>query len=278
MSIISKSDNGISLQNYVAKKYDLSKSAAKKLIDSRSVRVNARPVWMARHILKTGDVVDIPSTRFNPEPSPLKLSTIYVNQHVFVFNKPPGITTTGSKSFEVLCQREHKNTTLRAVHRLDKDTSGCVLFSDCQPTTQGLISQFKHRKVKKEYTAIVLGKTSFSSRTVRQPIAHQDATTHITVQQISEQFSRVSCLIETGRKHQIRIHLAGIGHPVAGDLIYRAPHTKQVNPAMYNFPRIMLHATRLGLKHPANNAPIQTTAPLPHDILEEMRTHQLTSP
>ena len=271
--------NGIHLLDHLADTLNLSRRAAKKLLDDRVVFVNGRRIWMARHKLQTRDEVAILPTaptapqKTNAPPPPAR---ILLDDPLFLIaDKPPRLLTTGNKSLEDHLRAELNLPALRAVHRLDQDTTGCVLFAKNEDTRQALITQFEAGRVHKLYHALIAGHPPQPQMEIRVPIDRLPAVSRlrqVSVQNKPPRCAHVTITIETGRTHQIRIHLHQLGAPVLGDRQYfsaRHPHFTAV-------PRQMLHATQLRFTHPDTLQPVTATSPLPRDFRDWMRHLNLT--
>ncbi|MFO1492140.1 MAG: RluA family pseudouridine synthase [Kiritimatiellia bacterium] len=247
-----------------------SKRAAKGLLDQREVFINGRRVWMARHRIQTGDVIRIPDTPSPaaPRPDPAKtlisIPVLYSDDQITVVNKPPGIESTGDHGMvETYAARTGK--TCHAVHRIDRDTSGCLLIAHDEATRDKLIKAFEEKTVHKIYEALVLGEI-WRARTIHQPIDGLHAVSHVQPMKKYDGLSRVEVEIETGRTHQIRRHLGGIGHPVLGDKQYCG--NRKIPRELMPIQRHMLHAARIAFPHP--NDPeriIRIRAPHQRDFL-----------
>jgi len=170
---------------------------------------------------------------------------------------------------------------LRIVQRLDKETSGLVVFARSVVAERGLGQQFRKHTVVRRYLAIVPGylKPQTIKSTLirdrgdgrrgsnRQPDASgKDAVTHIDVEERLGKATLLSCRLETGRTHQIRIHLAEAGHPVGGERVYTKDRGAADLPILVGAPRLCLHATELGFEHPVSKEPMHWTMPLPKDL------------
>ena len=268
--------NGTELLDHLAEHLGLSRRGAKNLLDDRLVFVNGRRIWMARHLLQTRDAVEVLAEAVAPKPAAAALVRILADDPLFlVADKPPRLLTTGEKSLEVRLRGQLDLPALRAVHRLDKDTSGCVLFAKTEEARLALVAQFEEGRVRKLYHALVAGVLDPPQQDIRAPVDHLPAVSH--VRQVSAQprpprCAHLTVAIETGRTHQIRIHLQSIGHPVLGDRQYfssRAPEFAEV-------PRQMLHASDLRFVHPATGRPVAAAAPLPRDFKDWLRNLRLT--
>lgn len=281
----------------------------RKLVAGRRVRVNGE-LWLddARR-LKEGDSVEVLD---RPEPKPNLIDTIpirYVDEHLVVVEKPAGISTvrhpaerqwTGKRRELVptlddlvlhqLGQSPFARTgkgpgpRLRIVQRLDKETSGLVVFARRVEAERGLGMQFRRHTVTRRYLAVVPGR--IEPRTVRTSLVPdrgdgrrgsakikgigKEAVTHIEVAEKLPGYTLVTCRLETGRTHQIRIHLAELGHPVCGEKVYG----RQPGADPSGAPRLALHAAELGFVHPITGEAMHWDMPLPPDLrafVEELR-------
>jgi 23S rRNA pseudouridine1911/1915/1917 synthase len=169
---------------------------------------------------------------------------------------------------------------LRIVHRLDKETSGLLVFARTVAAEQGLGRQFRAHTVTRRYLAIVPGRVepqTVATRLVRDrgdgrrgstPAGSlgKEAITHVAMEERLPGYSLLSCRLETGRTHQIRIHLAELGHPVCGEKVYNRRPVGPPLPDDSGAPRLALHAFELGFLHPVSGAGLHWTMPLPKDL------------
>jgi 23S rRNA pseudouridine1911/1915/1917 synthase len=241
-----------------------------------------------RHAIHGGEVICVlPSqtpeeTAFRPESIPLDV--LHEDDTLLVINKPPGLVVhPGSGNWEgtllnaLLAHDPLLKTLPRAgiVHRLDKDTSGLLVVAKTLTAQTDLVRQLQARSVQREYCAVVHG-TVKRDGTVDAPIGRdprartrmavipsgKPAVTHYRITDTTVRASVLECRLETGRTHQIRVHLKSIGHPIWGDPVY-GPTLKRVEPV---FPRQALHAQRLSLIHPVSGETMTWQAPLPEDM------------
>ena len=268
--------NGTVLLDHLAECLGLSRRAAKTLLDDRLVFVNGRRIWMAKHLLQTRDAVELLPDAAGPRPAPDASVRLLLDDPLFlVADKPPRLLTVGEKSLEIRLRDQLGLPALRAVHRLDKDTSGCVLFAKNEDARAALVAQFADGRVRKLYHALVAGNLPEPQMDVRLPVDHLPAVSH--VRQVSAQTRPPRCAhctvaIETGRTHQIRIHLHHVGHPVLGDRQYFSARSADFPEV----PRQMLHASELRFLHPATGKPVAAASPLPKDFREWLRLLRLT--
>ncbi len=272
---VRRADDKASLLDFIARKLGLSKKAAKAVIDRRSVSVNGTRIWMARHALAVGDSVTILRDGLEiAGPTKRPVPILHRDKHCIVAAKPAGILSCGPKSLENLLQTQLGIPTLQAVHRLDRDTSGCLLFSCDAETHERLIAAFRAKTVTKVYHAIVHGPMKRGEHRVSKPIGGQTAVSNVRVLDVSSNATHVAVSIETGRTHQIRIHLASVRHPVMGDRKYASG--VKLSEKLTGIPRQMLHAQALRFRHPFTDALLRVTAPLPIDFQSCLKTFKLT--
>jgi 23S rRNA pseudouridine1911/1915/1917 synthase len=274
---------------------EVSRSHWKTLIQAGHVMINGANC-KPNQKLKSGDIIDwtVPEeapTATLPEDIPLDI--LYEDDAVLVLNKPPGRVVhpavgneTGTLVNALMFHDPVFESLERAglVHRLDKDTSGVMVVAKSKEAMAELQRQFKARETEKEYLALVWGNPPKSGRIEtlmgRHPVHRkkmavltQDGRDAVSNYETVERFDEVSLVrvrIETGRTHQIRVHMAHIGHPIVGDAVYgRArKHTLPEKPE-----RQMLHAVRLAFNHPESGKRLSFEAPLFEDISRLL--HQL---
>ncbi len=276
---------------------DVSRSRIQKLIASGKVSVNdsfARP----GHKLSSGDSVVVCALRNAPAqvvPEKIPLDILYEDDEILVVNKKAGMithpvdATQGGTLVHALLAHTEKLSTINGplrpgiVHRLDKDTSGALLIAKTDRSYLHIRKQIEKRKLKRNYKAIVLGRVEPEEGRIASPIGRhvvlrqkmsvrytggREAITNYKVVeklQIGDLFFCIlSISLETGRTHQIRVHLASIGHPVAGDKKYG----KKCEHIFMN--RQALHAEVLGFIHPATEEYMEFTAPVPEDMMKQI--------
>ena len=279
-------ENGATLLELLANRLGLSRNKAKDIIDQRRVFINGRRVWMARHNIKAGDQV---TGSFNTE-NPVKIShgiILYEDDNYLVVNKPAGISSNGPNSFEQLLNRQSVNESAAACHaprmachRLDKDTTGCLIFAKSAEAKKRIIALFAGNKVKKKYESVVRGCLKKNTMTITTPIDGQKAITRIRLKKASKPAchssgaaSHLSITIETGRTHQIRKHLASIGHPVLGDQHYGVGRETPQSERLIG--RQMLHAAEIEFTNPFSDLPVHVKAPMPADLKSCLRQYRL---
>lgn len=268
---VTRPDDRAPLLDFLARRLRLSRKAAKRLLDARSVFVNDRRVWMARHELRTGDLVEV-HARAEPAPR-TRLPVLFEDEHVIVISKPAGILSNGPGSAEALMRAQTGIAGLEAVHRLDRDTSGCLILARTPETRRALVELFAAHRVRKTYHAIVTGRVPREEQEIRAPVDGQAALTRVRRLSCGEEASHVSLSVETGRTHQVRKHMAAIRHPVLGDRMYATGAV--ASPALRAVARQMLHATEVSFPHPVAGTPVVARSPLPPDFRACLRALKL---
>lgn len=263
--VVSKVESGQSLQVFLAAKLSVSKRAAKNLLDDRKVWVNRKCVWMAHHALHQGDTVEVPASHMSKAEAPSKIRVLVEDEFYIVADKPSGMLAVGEGSAEEVLRTQASQPALKAVHRLDRDTTGCLLLAKSAAAFDAAVALFKTRRVTKTYHAIVFGCFDRTASTVDQELDGERAVSHIHREAISKDASFLKVRIETGRTHQIRRHLAAIRHPVLGDREHGVKFAR--DPRLLTIPRQMLHASGLELPHPlASGKTLKAHSPLPADF------------
>jgi len=216
---------------------------------------------------------------------------VHADSQVVVVQKPAGISTvpydeneTGTLDELVRAELGRREAPLGIVHRIDKETSGLVLFARTLSAKHDLKNQFRVHSVRRRYRAIVHGPIAdrtFSSRLVQDrgdgrrgstnnPTLGRLSTTHVYFREALAGASYIECRLETGRTHQIRIHLSEAGHPLVGERVYAKNNPFPTIAA----PRLMLHAFQLGFRHPSTQLELDFEQPLPadfSDVLQRLR-------
>lgn len=282
----------------------LSRAKAQKAIEERQVRVNDAIVTKASHRLQEGDKVTLavedgaaPSTNFC-EPADLHLTILHEDDACFVLNKPAGIAVhPGAGMLEnemtllngiAFLYRERSlpfSTESVLVHRLDKDTTGCLLVAKNPESHLLLQKQFETRTVRKTYLALVAGIPEVPEATVDAPIGRslgnrtkmsvrasftsREAQTSYRMIASAKNVALLECDLHTGRTHQIRVHLHSIGHPVLGDSSYVNALSERLTQE-FDIRTISLHAWKLSFTSPADQKNHAIAAPLPPSFLQAM--------
>lgn len=285
---VPESLDGERVDKVLAQLLDVSRSQASDLIDSGVEVAGARVRGSDR--VRAGQMVlcDAPGPVARLEPEDVDFGVLYEDRAVLVVDKPPGIVVhpgSGRQRGTLAAGLVNSYPELVGVgaagrwglvHRLDKDTSGALLVARTEDAYQVLVAAIRHREVGRVYTALVEGRLGAPTGTIEAPIG-RDATrptrraithtgkharTHYEVVEVFEE-SDVSLLevsLETGRTHQIRVHMASIGHPVVGDVTYGATRKDLFGE------RTFLHASRIEFTHPVSRAPLTVESPLPPDL------------
>lgn len=267
------------LQDFLALKFSLSRRTAKAMIDGRSVWVNRKCVWIARFALRTGDLVEIPSQVVK---GALKQSggedarretkdvrhvrVLWSNESYLVCDKPAGLVSCDDpKSVETILREQEKIPTLEAVHRLDRDTTGCLMFAKNHAAFLAAVEVFKTHKVSKVYHAVATGSFKYAHQVIDSPIDGQPAVSKVTREGAGADASFLRIRIETGRTNQIRKHLASVRAPIVGDRVFGLKSAR--DPRLMRVPRQMLHASTLTLPDPLSpHDEISVYSPLPADF------------
>lgn len=253
------------LQDFLAAKLGLSRRGAKELIDSRAVWVNRKCVWIARYALASGDVVETAKT-VPKAPQKFHVRVIWSNANYLVCDKPAGMVSCGdARSVEALLREQENLPGLEAVHRLDRDTTGCLLFAKSREAKEAAIEVFKARKVAKTYHAVSAGAFPYAHQTIDAPLDGQQAVSRVAREASGDGASFLRVRIDTGRTNQIRRHLASVRAPVLGDRVFGLKSAR--DPRLMRIPRQMLHASTLELPDPMDRGSvIKAHSPLPADF------------
>lgn len=271
---------------------EFSRSYLQKLLKEQAVSVNGKPV-KANYKIQPGDQISllIPELqKLDILPEDIPLDILYEDDYLLVVNKPKDMVvhpsaghTEGTLVNAVMAHcGEHLsgiNGVLRPgiVHRIDKDTTGALVICKDDAVHRDLAEQLKEHSIRRRYRAIVCGNLKEDEGTVDAPIGRhpidrkkmavnykngKDAVTHYRVLERFGQYTYIECRLETGRTHQIRVHMASIGHPLLGDAVYGSSRNSK------NLQGQVLHAMILGFRHPATGEYIEFEAPLPEYFLK----------
>jgi 23S rRNA pseudouridine1911/1915/1917 synthase len=207
----------VPLLSFLAGELAISKKKAKAIIDTRLVFVNKRRTWIASHRLKEGDIVEYAGNIA----AEADITVIYQDGYVMAVNKPSGILSdNGQASLETFLRKKYENNNVKAIHRLDRETSGVILYARDNDIFRKFKEMWKDKGVRKIYLAICYNEAPFRYMTVERDIDGRRAVSVIELIKKNNGFSYFRIEPVTGKKHQIRIHLAGINFPVAGDKEY----------------------------------------------------------
>lgn len=261
-----------------------SRAQAQGLIDSERVRVDGR-VRPKRHTVKGGELIVVQqrepvAVADGPQAD---FATAYEDDYLLVVDKPAGVvvhpargnwTGTLSQALEGVAAGGEEPWRAGIVHRLDRDTSGLLVVAKSDEVHRALKSLLARRLLRREYAALVDGHPSARTGSIDAPIGRdrrdralmsidtdtpRAARTHFETERLLPQAALLRVILETGRTHQIRVHLAAIGHPVCGDRQYGVA-------GRYGLERQFLHAQRLTFEHPVTGASVDVSSPLPADL------------
>lgn len=292
--LVKPQNNNIRIDKFLAEQMpDRTRSFLQKLIKDNQVLVNKEPV-KSNYKISTGDLISIhiPEIK-DPEilAEDIPLDILYEDNDIIIVNKskqmvvhpaPGHYSGTLVNALMFHCGEELSgiNGELRPgiVHRIDMDTTGSLVICKNDMAHQSLSEQLKVHSIKRVYEAIVHGNLKEDTGTIHAPIGRhpldrkkmsthakvsRDAITHYKVVQRFGNYTYIQCQLETGRTHQIRVHMAGIGHPILGDQVY--------GPKKCPFPSLQgqsLHAKTLGIIHPRTGEYLEVNAPLPDYFLK----------
>ena len=282
----------------------VSRGALQRLIELGHIRINGQAV-KPTHAPRAGEQVEVvwPEARSSEaQPEDIPLDILFEDKSLVVINKPAGLVVHPSAGHEehtlVNALLHHCEGTLSGiggvarpgiVHRLDKETSGCLVVAKNDETHLALARQFEERTVEKVYDALVLGVLARDEGEIRASIARHPAHRKRMAVRDGAEESRfahtsfrvverlvhstlVEAEIHTGRTHQIRVHFQFIGHPIVGDATYGAKANKRFTEVTgYEAPRVLLHARKLAFVHPRTGKKVKFTAPLPEDFQAAVR-------
>ena len=266
---VAASEEGQTVQAFLASRLGVSRRAAKNLLDERQVWVNRQLVWMAHHTVRRGDVLQTSAAQALQQQKPQNIRVLIEDEHYLFVDKPAGILTIGPDGAEERLRAQLASPELRVIHRLDRDTSGCLMVARNAAAFTAAVAVFKTRRVLKVYHAICVGCIERRSSTIREAIDGEPAVTHLTTLASSRDATYLALRIETGRTHQIRRHLAGIRHPVIGDHQYGLKSAYDAR--IQQVARQMLHATDIEMPHPLHPGNLRAHSPLPADFRRCLR-------
>jgi 23S rRNA pseudouridine1911/1915/1917 synthase len=277
---------GERLDRYLASLPEVgSRAGAERLLESGAVRVDGRSLGKS-HRLAGGEQVEFEAPEQQPTelaPEQMDLRIAYEDEHLVVVDKPAGLVVhpapghaTGTLVHGLLAHDVAGGDADRPgiVHRLDRDTSGLMVVARSEEAYRRLQDLVRERAVEREYAALVVGRPRSRSgrieapigRDRRDPLRHsldtetpREAVTSFEVNELLPEHALLDVRLETGRTHQIRVHLSAIGLPVAGDPVYGRPHELGLE-------RQFLHARRLAFPHPCSGGRVEVESPLPADL------------
>jgi 23S rRNA pseudouridine1911/1915/1917 synthase len=281
---------------------EYSRSKLKTWIQEGNVSVNGEVITVPRHKMQMDELVTVQAemdVQVTSEAQDIALNIVYEDEHILVINKPADLVVhpgAGNPSGTVLnallnhCPDIDKVPRAGIVHRLDKDTTGLMVVAKTIPAQTHLVDQLQRREMSREYEAIALG-TMVAGGIVDAPIGrHATKRTHMAVREMGKPavthfrviekfraYTHLRLKLETGRTHQIRVHMAHIKHPLLGDQVYggrpRLPKgaSEEFITALRGFQRQALHAAQLSLFHPETEEWMTWKAPLPQDMQDLLK-------
>lgn len=290
--IVKNEDKGKRLDRYVTEQNaEITRTAVQRLIDEKNILVNGKEQKVSYKV-NENDVVEVEI----PEPKKIEIKAedipievIYEDSDIIVVNKPKGMVVhpgngnvDGTLVNAIMAKCEGSLSGIGGeirpgiVHRIDKDTSGLLIVAKNDKAHVNLSEQIKEHKVKKTYIALVRGVVKENEATIDMPIGRsktdrkkmavckdgKNAVTHIKVLKRWEHYTLLQVNIETGRTHQIRVHLSYIGYPIIGDYTYSNGKNE------FGVVGQCLHAQKLEFKHPITNKIVELEAPLPEYFQE----------
>ena len=264
-----------------------SRARAQSLIDAGRVRVDGARV-LKRHLVRAGEAISIDDEvdAGSPVVAPVQadFGIAYEDEYLLVVDKAAGVVVhparghwvgTLAQALEGRAAGGEEPSRAGIVHRLDRDTSGLLVVAKDDSVHRALKALLAGRRLRREYLALVDGHPSARTGTIDAPIGRhrrdrklmsidsdegRDARTHFEIERVLPTSALLRVALETGRTHQIRVHLAAIGHPVAGDPQYGVR-------GRFGLERQFLHAARLAFLHPVTGEPVDVVSPLPEDLV-----------
>lgn len=298
--IVIEEEEGDRLDVYLSEQLgDMSRSYIQKLIKDKKVTANDK-IEKAKYLVKEDDkiVIQIPAPKLlEVIPQDIPINIVYEDKDVLIVNKPQDMVVhpapgnyEGTLVNAILYHCKENLSSINGVirpgivHRIDKDTSGLLMIAKNNNAHNSLAEQLKEHSITREYQFICHGVVKEDKITVNKPIGRnpkdrlkmavvkdgKNAITHFEVIKRYENFTHMKARLETGRTHQIRVHMASIGHPLVGDLVYGYKRQK------FNIEGQALHAKTLGFIHPRTNEYIEFTSELPKyfkELLEKLKNN-----
>ncbi len=276
------------VKDVLSNEFNISNRFLVKLKKYKRIFLNGNEVYTSKEI-KVGDIIEV-NIDFDEEsdnivPTKMNLDILYEDEYLLIINKEPNLPVhpsilhfedSLSNGVKYYYEKNNIKRLLRPVNRLDKDTSGIVIFAKNEYIQESLVRQMKSNDFKKEYVAILVGNIIDSKGTIDKPISRKEdsiiereinksgdqAITHFELiknfEINSQKLSYVKFILETGRTHQIRVHSKSIGHPILGDSLYGSKSDL--------ISRQALHAYKVTFIHPITKSQIQIIAEIPNDI------------
>ena len=318
---VTDDESGCTLAAYLREQVGgTSWAVAERWIRNRRITIHGNVCVDAARRLKTGEVVKFLDVPAAAPPGPQDVKIVHLDDHVVVVHKPAGLTTTrhheeagwptrrrqlqptldellpavigrflkaarqGKWKSGLKKERLHRSGQVRAVHRIDRETSGLLVFARTVPAGRILAEQFRQHTTRRKYLAVAVGrvgKGTIMSSLVRDrgdgrrgsivDGKGKHAVTHVQpCEHFGDAYTLVECRLETGRTHQIRIHLAESGHPICGERVYSAPLGSELKDQSLA-PRVALHAAELGFVHPVTGDEMLFHSQLPKDLQDVLK-------
>ena len=278
---MSSEEAGERLDKLVARRLDVSRSAARRMIEDESARV-ADTASSPAHKVRAGERVEAWLVDEGLKPENIPVPLIFEDEHLLVVDKPAGLVVhpgAGNRSGTLVNALLGRGISggedperPGVVHRLDRDTSGLMVLTKSKEAYAGLVAALSERRVRRIYRALVVGEGLPHAGTVDSPVGRdpanptlmaagvgRSAVTYFEVMQEATGHAMLRVRLETGRTHQIRVHLSAIGHPVYADPLYG-----EAVPGR----RLWLHAEKLAFVHPVTKEPLEFKVPTPGDLRE----------
>lgn len=292
---VEETDSGIRLDKWLAskKETDMTRTAVQNLIESGGVLVNGKTV-SKNYKQKSGDMIEVTipdPVELDAKPEDIPLDIVYEDESLLVVNKPKGMvvhpapgnysgTMVNALMYHCKGRLSGINGVIRPgiVHRIDKNTSGLLIVAKTDTAHNFLAEQIKEHSFTREYELVAEGRFRETEGTVNAPIGRnpddrkkmcviytnsKNAVTHYSVIEQFEKYAHLKCRLETGRTHQIRVHMSYIGHPVLGDDVYGKPF-KGIDGQC-------LHAKKIGFIHPVSHEYMEFDSELPEYFKEILR-------
>ena len=287
---------GQRIDKFLVENTEYTRSKIQKMIDNDCILVNGKSI-KSSYTLKAGDQIEVKDYEENTDilPENIPLDIYYEDDDLIVVNKPSGMVVhpaprnyTGTLVNALMYHTNNLstvNTSIRPgiVHRIDADTSGLLLVAKNDKAHNILAEAIQKKEVVREYIALVEGVIKEDTATIDAPIGRdvnnrkkmcvtgdnsKEAVTHIRVLKRFTDATLIRCKLETGRTHQIRVHLSYIGHPVVNDPVYG--RRKLINPKFGQ----MLHAEKLGFVHPTTKEYMEFTSPVPDEFTKILNMYK----
>ena len=297
MEFIAEEEN-IRIDKYLIDKLNITRSKVQKLIDNNQVLVNNKKI-KASYNIKYDDVIFVDNNQVEDlsiKPENIKLDIVYEDDYLLVVNKPSGMVVhpapgnyskTLVNALMYYCNNNlssvNGNVRPGIVHRIDADTSGLLLVAKNDEVHNDLAKQISEKSVKREYVALVHGIINETSATIDAPIGRdknnrkkmavtiensKEAITHLSVLERLNNATLIKCVLETGRTHQIRVHLNYINHPIVNDPVYGLK--KQENSSFGQ----MLHAKTIGFIHPITKEYLEFSREVPQEFTDIVNSYR----